>query len=213
MDSSFFLCRGFVPLKGIVFYDVFTTLGHLLPRPARPMGMATLNHSLLRRSFAGLMAFAFVAFAFSTATSEDSSAPKPNRNVFAENSNVPEPVRKVLERACMDCHSANTLWPWYSNIPPVSWQIHNDVAKPRAFMDLSKWNEYTENQRRGFTLAIEAATEGHLMPPPRYLWMHPGARLSSDELATVKAWAFGRLNSTNSARPQTAHKSALPGTP
>src|SRR5262245_48277321 len=59
-------------------------------------------------------------------------------------SQVPSPVRSILTRACQDCHSANTHWPWYSKVPLLSSQIHNDVARARAFMDFSKWNEYTD---------------------------------------------------------------------
>ncbi|MBZ5626427.1 MAG: heme-binding domain-containing protein [Acidobacteriia bacterium] len=107
-------------------------------------------------------------------------------------SNVPVPVREILQRACQNCHSENTIWPWYAQIPPISRQIHSDVAKGRAFMDLSKWNDYTEGERRGFTAAIGAAIQNHLMPPPKYVWMHREARLSSDELELVKAWALAK---------------------
>jgi hypothetical protein len=107
-------------------------------------------------------------------------------------SNIPVPVRAILQRACQNCHSENTTWPWYAHIPPISWQIHSDVAKGRAFMDLSKWNDYTEGERRGLMVAIGAATQGRLMPPPKYVWMHREARLSSDELKSVEAWAFAR---------------------
>ena len=110
-------------------------------------------------------------------------------------SSVPVPVRAILQRACGDCHSENTIWPWYAHIPPISLQIHSDVAKGRAFLDLSKWNDYTEGERRGFTVAIRAAIQNHRMPPPKYVWMHPEARLSIDELELVNAWALakGRL--------------------
>jgi hypothetical protein len=68
----------------------------------------------------------------------------------------------------------------------------------RAFMDLSKWNEYTEGERRGFTLAIGAAIQNNLMPPPKYVWMHPAARLSSDELSSIKEWAITRRKPSSS---------------
>jgi hypothetical protein len=105
-------------------------------------------------------------------------------------SNIPVPVRAILERACQDCHSGNTVWPWYSRIPPISWQVHTDVVRGRAFMDLSKWNEFTESERRGFATAIEAAVQDHVMPPQKYVWMHREGRLSSGELELVRAWAL-----------------------
>jgi heme-binding protein len=105
-------------------------------------------------------------------------------------STVPLPVRAILERACQDCHSENTVWPRYSHIAPIGWQIQTDVERGRAFMDLSKWNALTDSERRGFTAVIGAAVQNHLMPPPKYLWLHPKARLSSDELELVRAWAL-----------------------
>ena len=105
-------------------------------------------------------------------------------------SDVPVPVRAILERACQNCHSENTVWPWYAHVPPVSRVIQHDVTKARAFLDLSKWNDYANGQRRGFALAIAAATQNRLMPPQRYVWMHGEARLSSEDLESIKAWAL-----------------------
>jgi hypothetical protein len=104
----------------------------------------------------------------------------------------------VLQRACQDCHSANTVWPWYAHIPPVSFRIHDDVAKARAFMDFSKWNEYSDGQRRGFTTAIGAAVGSGLMPPSQYLWIHRRARLSTAELLAVQEWvrANAKINAS-----------------
>ena len=104
---------------------------------------------------------------------------------------APSPVRAIVGRACADCHSSETKWPWYSNIPPVSWQIRGDVQNARAFMDLSQWNDYTAEERRGFAAQIARATRAHVMPPPKYLWMHPDARLSDSELGVLKEWALG----------------------
>jgi hypothetical protein len=153
--------------------------------------MDTRNPAPLRRGFVGLIVIASVALALTTAASDGARNERVREKSLLAGSNVPVPVRTILQRACQDCHSENTIWPWYSHIPPISWQIHS-VAKGRAFMDLSKWNDYTEGERRGFKVAIGAATQGHLMPPSKYLWIHRDARLSSDELKTVQDWAFAK---------------------
>jgi hypothetical protein len=115
---------------------------------------------------------------------------------------APLPVRAIVGRACADCHSGETRWPWYSNIPPVSWQIQADVQNARAFMDLSQWNDYTGEERRGFASQIARATRAHVMPPPKYLWMHHDARLSSADLDVLKDWA---LRQSNEERPDPSH--------
>ena len=102
---------------------------------------------------------------------------------------APPAVRDIVVRACADCHSEETKWPWYSNLPPVSWQIRADVDNARAVMDLSHWNEYSDEERHDFATEIARATRVHVMPPPKYLWMHHDAKLSNAELDLLKGWA------------------------
>ena len=156
------------------------------------MRMAIRYRTPLRRSFGGMAAVASVALALATAASDGTRKQTDIGKSILDGSNVPAPVRKVLQRACQNCHSDKTNWPWYAHIPPMSRQIRSDVAKARAFMDLSKWNEYTDGQRRGFMVAIGASIQSHRMPPAQYVWMHPGARLSSNELELIKSWASAK---------------------
>jgi hypothetical protein len=150
------------------------------------MSMDTRKQLPLRRGFIGLIAAAGIVLALTSSTAKRTVLEKP----LMTGSNVPPQVRSILERACQDCHSENTVWPWYSYIPPLSWQIHRDVEKGRAFMDLSKWSDYTETRRRIYTSSIGAATHNHVMPPPMYVRMHREARLSSEELALVTTWVL-----------------------
>jgi hypothetical protein len=114
-------------------------------------------------------------------------------------SRVPLQARTILERACQDCHSDNTVWPWYAHVPPFSWEIHSDVARGRSLMNLSQWSKYSEGQRRGFALAILADTKARLMPPPAFVRMHGNAKLSDGDLKELKKWAIAetRVRSKN----------------
>lgn len=103
---------------------------------------------------------------------------------------IPEQLLTSVQRACQDCHSENTAWPWYSGIPPLSWQIHKDVAQARQFMDLSKWHDYTEREKRGLLVSMAIALKTHAMPPARYVWMHRESRLSDAELVALENWAL-----------------------
>jgi len=111
-------------------------------------------------------------------------------NTLLAGSKVPLQARSVLQRACMDCHSDNTVWPWYAHVPPFSRQIHSDVTRGRAVMNLSKWSEYSDGQRRGFMMAILAATKARDMPPSQYVWMHGKAKLSDADLKELEKWAI-----------------------
>jgi hypothetical protein len=115
----------------------------------------------------------------------------------------PAPVLATLQRACQNCHSENTAWPWYSKLPVVSARIHGDVAQARAFMDLSKWGEYSDQHKRGLLTAIASAAQQHDMPPRGYRMMHPEARLSDAEFSAIQSWAQAeqqRLRDSGSLR-------------
>ena len=89
-------------------------------------------------------------------------------------------TRALLVRACFDCHSNETTWPWYSNVAPLSWLIQNDVQEGRAALNFSEWSSPPEEAGE----AIDTVREGE-MPPWSYLLTHPGARLSGEELQTL----------------------------
>ncbi|MEP6666942.1 MAG: heme-binding domain-containing protein, partial [Nocardioidaceae bacterium] len=82
--------------------------------------------------------------------------------------------------ACFDCHSNQTVWPWYSNIAPISWLVQRDVDEGRKRMNLSEW---TQGQGSEAAEKVEAGE----MPPFQYLLAHPEARLSdADKAAFIK---------------------------
>jgi hypothetical protein len=140
-----------------------------------------------------MLAGASLAIGLATAISNSAGNQTPISKPLLAGTDVPSPVRSILQRKCQDCHSANTTWPWYANIPPFSWQIHRDVARGRAFMDLSKWNDYTDAERQGFMVSIRTAIQNHLMPPSKYLWVHPGARLSAYDAQLISDWTLNSV--------------------
>jgi cytochrome c551/c552 len=82
----------------------------------------------------------------------------------------------LVKRACFDCHSNETVWPWYSNVPPISWLVISDTVRGRARMNFSEWG-----QGRVGAGEIREVIQGGEMPPAIYLPMHPNARLSDLE--------------------------------
>jgi hypothetical protein len=86
----------------------------------------------------------------------------------------------LVRRACMNCHSNETAWPWYSNIAPASWMVARDVAAARDHMNFSDWGE---RGRRVDELVRQI--ERGSMPPARYLALHPEARLNAEERAQL----------------------------
>jgi hypothetical protein len=79
-------------------------------------------------------------------------------------------------RACFDCHSNVTVWPWYANVAPVSWLLQRHVDEGRARLDFSTWRTTRQEVER-----TSRQISGGEMPPADYLLLHPDARLSDAE--------------------------------
>jgi len=94
----------------------------------------------------------------------------------------------VLDRACRDCHSNATVWPWYTQIAPVSWLMAYGVTKGRQAVNFSEWAAYSpEQQRILLALSCQDASEGK-MPGP-YARLRPETQLSAQDVATICAAA------------------------
>jgi cytochrome c551/c552 len=85
-------------------------------------------------------------------------------------------TRALAKRACFDCHSNETVWPWYSYVAPVSWLVYSDTMRGRSRMNFSEWNTHSRDVR---DITEEIQSGG--MPPAKYLLMHPDARLTDAE--------------------------------
>ncbi|MHB0871518.1 MAG: heme-binding domain-containing protein [Chloroflexota bacterium] len=85
-------------------------------------------------------------------------------------------TRELAVRACFDCHSNQTVWPWYSQVAPVSWLVQRDVEKGRRELNFSEWGLRQEEAED----ASEEVQKGK-MPPLIYTLMHSEATLTSSE--------------------------------
>jgi Haem-binding domain len=99
-------------------------------------------------------------------------------------------VADILRRACADCHSHETEWPWYSRISPVSWFVARHVSDGRAKLNLSNWSASQDELEE-----IYDSIAKNKMPLPGYSLVHPGARLSQADRDALKAWADGGIAS------------------
>jgi hypothetical protein len=97
-------------------------------------------------------------------------------------------VLQIFEKSCQNCHSEKTEWPWYSFIAPIGWFIEKDVQQGRDHMDFSRWDEYDWLGQRDILTRISAVLRSRQMPLPRYLILHPGSKLSEEEIAKIERW-------------------------
>ena len=97
-------------------------------------------------------------------------------------------LTRVFDHSCADCHSEKTRWPWYSQVAPVSWLLEVDVQQARKRLNLSHWDSLSPTEQARLLTAIASVIQNHQMPPPRYLVLHPEARMSADQSVEVIEW-------------------------
>ena len=91
-------------------------------------------------------------------------------------------TRAFAVRACYDCHSNETAWPWYSHVAPVSWLAQRDVEEGRRKLNLSEWDRPQKEARE----SAKTVRKGE-MPPWFYVAIHPDARLTAEETRALIA--------------------------
>jgi hypothetical protein len=114
----------------------------------------------------------------------------PGRAIEA-NQRLTGAVSGLIQRACADCHSHQTRWPWYSRVAPLSWQIAQDVNSARRAMNFSEWSigvGRSPGTAVGTLAAACANVKSGRMPLTRYLLLHPEARLSPRDQAMFCEW-------------------------
>jgi hypothetical protein len=93
-------------------------------------------------------------------------------------------TKALVQRACYDCHSNETVWPWYSHVAPVSWLVQRDVDGGRRHLNFSEWDRPHRHDKD-----VVAQVQSGEMPPWFYLPMHASARLTEPERAALLAGA------------------------
>jgi hypothetical protein len=104
---------------------------------------------------------------------------------------APADVTAILGRACGNCHSQATVWPWYSRVAPVSWLVAHDVNHGREHLDFSTLPALGPRKKAKLLGEIAEEVEEEAMPPRLYRLLHPEARLSEAERRVLVEWASG----------------------
>ena len=95
----------------------------------------------------------------------------------------------VLNRACGDCHSNATVWPWYTQVAPLSWLMAYTVKEGRKVVNFSEWAAYAPDQQRTLLERSCRAVSSGKMPGGAWTWLHPDAQLSTGDVEAICAAA------------------------
>jgi len=117
--------------------------------------------------------------------SGSSTGPKDISHVVA----VPADVSALMQRACFDCHSDHTDYPWYSRITPVNWWLNNHINEGKHELNFSQFATYSaKRMQRKLDEVMETVKEGE-MPLSSYTSIHTDAKLDDAQRASLTSWA------------------------
>jgi hypothetical protein len=102
---------------------------------------------------------------------------------------VPDSVHKILVKACYDCHSNNTVYPWYSTIQPVYWWMNNHITEGKKHLNFDEFAAQTPQKKAKWIRHIYEQVDSNEMPLDSYTWIHKDAILSKEEKDLVINWA------------------------
>jgi hypothetical protein len=106
---------------------------------------------------------------------------------FEKETGVPGKVKTILENKCYDCHSNQTVYPWYANVAPVSLWIDGHIVEGREHFDVSIWASYDVEKKDHKLEEFIEEVEEDKMPLPSYTWIH--GNISAEEKEMLIQWA------------------------
>ena len=101
---------------------------------------------------------------------------------------APADVKKIIERACYDCHSNSTNLRWYDQVVPAYWLVADHIKDGRAALNFSNWDSLTPgDQKSTLWLSVNQVLFG-AMPPSSYTAIHTTAKLDDEDIQVLKKY-------------------------
>ncbi len=101
---------------------------------------------------------------------------------------MPEDVQGILKKACYDCHSNNTEYPWYTNIQPIHWFMNYHIVSGKEELNFNEFGTYTPRRQQSKLRSIENSLKDGTMPLSSYTLIHRNAILSEVEKSQIINW-------------------------
>ena len=122
-------------------------------------------------------------------------------NYIGNNFAIPADVKTILAKACFDCHSNNTRYPWYANIQPVYWWLNKHVTNGKKGINFDDYaGKSLRYQYHKMEEVIDEVKEGK-MPLDSYTWTHKDARLTDEEKSKITSWAQAVMDTMKAKYP------------
>ena len=114
---------------------------------------------------------------------------------------VPDHVNTILTKACNDCHTNNTVYPWYAAVQPVTWWLDDHIKEGKSHLNFDEYSTYNlRKQYHKMEEVIEQVKENE-MPLNSYTWVHSNAKLSNEERVALTTWAQSVMDTMKAHYP------------
>lgn len=154
----------------------------------------------MKRALKIFVMVVFVAFAAIQFFRPDfTNPPVVAEQTLEANAQVPGDVQKILTRSCNDCHTNNTVYPWYSKIQPSAQFLASHIADGRRHLNFSEWGTYENRRKRRKLAEVCEQVETKEMPLASYLWIHRAAALSDADIRALCDWTKTEMDKLLSA--------------
>lgn len=133
------------------------------------------------------MLIVLVCIQFIRPTKNKSANASPND--ITSHYDIPDSVLSVLKKSCYDCHSNNTIYPWYFNIQPVAWWMADHINEAKDNLNFSEFRSYKAKKQIKKLHGVASLVEKKKMPLDSYLWIHKYAKLDEAQIKLVVDWS------------------------
>lgn len=126
-----------------------------------------------------------------------------SENSIEKKYSVPQNVRQILKTSCYDCHSNNTVYPWYSKIQPVKWWLANHINDGKRHLNFDEFGTYPKDKKLKKLDEVAETVNADEMPLSSYTVIHTNAKLSAEQKSIIQVWVKsmkGQVNKEISAR-------------
>ena len=135
--------------------------------------------------------------------------PRPEKNISDSASandistvhNVPADVQQILKTSCNDCHSNNTVYPWYSKIQPVAMWLGNHVNEGKRELNFSEFAKYRLAKQYHKLEEINEQVKEDEMPLSSYTIVHTDAKLSQEQKLVLANWTVAAMDAMKAKYP------------
>jgi hypothetical protein len=151
-----------------------------------------------------LLLIAFIAIQFFRPAKNISTGT--TTNDITAKYNVPQDVQNILKTSCYDCHSNNTVYPWYSNIQPVAWWLKDHIDEGKRELNFSEFATYRIGRQYRKLEEINEEVKDDKMPLSSYTLIHEDAKLNKQQKLLLANWVVALRDSIKAQYPEDSLK-------